>query len=67
MLAQARAPVDIPASARERYLSVLAKWQIACGPPRPNEPLFPKADLLDDFAELCATSQAPDEPDIDSP
>lgn len=65
LLAQARAPVDIPAIARERYLAILPKWQIACGPPRPNEPLFPKADLLADFAQLCATSRAPEEPDID--
>lgn len=65
LLAQARAPVDIPASARERYLSVLAKWQIACGPPRPHESLFPKTELLDDFAELCTTSRAPDDLDSD--
>jgi len=61
LLAQGRTPVDIPATARERYLTAIAQWQIACGPPRPNEPLFPMAELLADFADLCASSRAPDE------
>ena len=51
-------PVDIPATARDRYLGVLARWQIACGPPRPNEPLFDQPELLADFRTLCVSSRA---------
>jgi tetratricopeptide (TPR) repeat protein len=50
-------PVDIPATARDRYLSALASWQIACGPPSPNEPLFEKPELLEDFRVLCSSSR----------
>lgn len=55
-------PVDIPAAARDRYLESLARWQIACGPPRPNAPLFDMPDLLADFTTLCAESRPSPEP-----
>jgi hypothetical protein len=45
--------VDIPATARDRYLESLARWQIACGPPRPHLPLWEMSELLADFRDLC--------------
>lgn len=58
LLAAGLDPVDIPAAARERYLESLARWQIACGAPRPNAPLFEQPDLLKDFIALCTASRA---------
>ena len=49
--------VDIPATARDRYLAALARWQFACGAPRPNAPLFTKEGELKDFIALCRESQ----------
>ena len=57
LLAAGLNPVDIPAAARDRYLESLARWQIACGPPRPNFPLWEKPELLADFRALCDTSR----------
>jgi len=56
LLAAGLDPVNIPATARDRYLESLARWQIACGPPRPNQPLWDKPDLLADFRALCEFS-----------
>ena len=49
--------VDIPATARDRYLAALARWQFASGAPRPNAPLFTKEGELKDFIALCRESQ----------
>ncbi len=61
LLAAGLHPVDIPATARVRYLESLARWQIACGPPRPGAALFEKEEVLADFKALCAASRASDE------
>ena len=52
--------VDIPATARDRYLAALARWQFACGAPRPNAPLYTKEGGLKDFIALCRESQGKD-------
>ena len=57
LLAAGLDPVDIPATARDRYLASLASWQIACGAPRPDGELFAKPKLLGDFRKLCAASR----------
>jgi len=49
--------VDIPATARDRYLAALARWQFARGAPRPNAPLYAKVGELKDFIALCKASQ----------
>ena len=49
--------VDIPATARDRYLAALARWQFACGAPRPNAPLYSHEAELKDFIALCKASQ----------
>ncbi len=49
--------VDIPTAARARYLTALARWQIACGVPCPNAQLCIKPDILKDFSALCKESQ----------
>jgi hypothetical protein len=46
-------PVNIPTIARDRYLESLTRWQIACWPPRPKQPLMEKPELLADFRTLC--------------
>lgn len=53
LLAAGLDPVNIPATARDRYLESLASWQMACGAPKPNAPLFEKEELLADFSALC--------------
>jgi hypothetical protein len=58
LLAAGLHPVDIPATARDRYLESLARWQIACGPPDHQSPLYENAELLADFAALCISSRA---------
>lgn len=58
LVASGQPVVDIPATARDRYLAALARWQFACGAPRPNEPLYTKAGELKDFIALCKASQA---------
>lgn len=50
-------PVDIPATARDRYRAALAEWQMKCVPPRPGAALFAKPKLLADFRKLCAASR----------
>ncbi len=60
LIAAGQDPVDIPATARDRYLEALARWQIACGPPRPGAPLYEKDELLADFKALCASSRPSD-------
>ncbi len=50
--------VDIPATAKDCYFAALARWQFACGAPRPNAPLYTKAGELKDFVALCKSSQA---------
>ena len=57
LLAVGLDPVDIPATARVRYLAALARWQMECGPPRPGHLLFAKPKLLADFRKLCAASR----------
>ncbi len=57
LLAAGLDPVDIPATARDRYLTALADWQMKCGPPLPGEELFAKPKLLTDFRKLCAASR----------
>ena len=42
---------------RDRYLAALARWQFACGAPRPNAPLFTKEGEMKDFIALCRESQ----------
>jgi tetratricopeptide (TPR) repeat protein len=58
LVASGQPVVDIPATARDRYLAALARWQFACGAPRPNAPLYSKAGELKDFIALCKASQA---------
>lgn len=58
LVAGGRPVVDIPATARDRYLAALARWQFACGAPRPNAPLYTKAGELKAFIALCKASQA---------
>lgn len=53
LLAACKFPVNISPADREHYLESLARWQIACGPPLPNEPLMARQDLLNDFENLC--------------
>ena len=57
LLAAGLDPVDIPATARDRYMAALATWQMKCGPPRPGGELFAKSNLLADFRKLCAASR----------
>ncbi len=57
LVASGQPVVDIPATARDRYLASLARWQFACGAPSPNAPLYPKAAELKDFIALCKASQ----------
>lgn len=63
LLAAGLNPVDIPATARDRYLESLARWQIACGPPRLGTPLWEKPELLADFRNLCDSSRLKESPD----
>ena len=58
LLAAGLDPVDIPATARARYLASLASWQMECGAPRTGDELFAKPKLLADFRKLCAASRA---------
>ena len=58
LVASGQPVVDIPATAKDRYLAALARWQFACGAPRPNAPLYTKAGELKDFIALCKASQA---------
>ena len=58
LLAAGLHPVDIPATARDRYLESLARWQIACGIPDHQSPLHEKSELLADFVSLCRSSHA---------
>jgi fido (protein-threonine AMPylation protein) len=62
ILSAGHPPVDIPATARERYLAALARWQFACGTPRPNSPLYTKEGELKDFIALCRESWPKDAP-----
>lgn len=57
LMAGGHPEVEIPATARDRYLAALARWQFACGAPRPNAPLFTKEGELKDFIALCRESQ----------
>jgi Fic family protein len=56
LLAAGLDPVNIPAAARERYQESLARWQIACGAPKPSAPLYENDELLADFKDLCRGS-----------
>lgn len=57
LIASGQPLVDIPATARDRYLAALARWQFACEAPRPNAPLYTKPTELKDFIALCKASQ----------
>ena len=58
LLAAGLHPVDIPATARDRYLESLARWQIACGIPDHQSSPHEKSEPLADFASLCRSSHA---------
>lgn len=57
LVASGQPVVDIPATAKNRYTTALARWQFACGAPRPNAPLYTKVTELKDFIALCKASQ----------
>lgn len=55
---KAQDPIIIPATMHDRYLTALATWQIACGPPLPGGFLLEKPELLTGFQHLCEEAVA---------
>ncbi len=56
VLEKGQLPILIPATERLRYIEALATWQVASGPPRPGQDLFPHPETLLDFHALCEKS-----------
>jgi len=52
-IARGLPPLDIQPEDRDEYLAAIARWQIACGPPVPGQPLLAEPEMLHDFRELC--------------
>jgi Fic family protein len=59
LLATGMPPLLIPKESRQEYIRLLARYELAAGPPRPGLPLFPPEEMLTPFLAFCETAWNP--------